>query len=252
MPALWKVFFAFSKVRLLLRVALETLMAWLMLSAIPGLISLDPEDLQALALEDFEGVLEAPSVTRGSTRGFIGPARKSTFVARRWRSRLSDSRGARAHDRQPGGARGGPRRARRARRTGRRQRLSSMTPRSSSALSTVRSRLKVVASRLLTSRSDATKQQSRVNAGQSVVQAAINAAFDLLKFAMYRLNKFYTRIARCCRSRTCSLHRSSAPCSEAGSSEPCSQKFGAVLRNRNFCVVIEGRKLCAALRGPAS
>ena len=123
---------------------------------------------------------------------------------------------------------------------------------SSSALSTVRSRLKVVASRLLANRSDATKQQPKANAEQSAVQAAINAAFDFLKFAMYRFNKFYTRIARCCRSRTCSLHRSSAPCSEAGSSEPCSQKFGAVLRNRHFCAVIEGRKLCAALRGPAS
>ena len=82
MPALWKVFFAFSKVRLVLRVALETLMAWLMLSAIPGLISLDPEDLQALALEDFDGVLETPSLTRGSTTGVIGPARKSSLVDR--------------------------------------------------------------------------------------------------------------------------------------------------------------------------
>ena len=82
MPALWKVFFAFSKVRLVLRVALETLMAWLVLSAILGLISLYPEDLQALALVDFDGVLETPSLTRGSTTGFIGPARKPTLVDR--------------------------------------------------------------------------------------------------------------------------------------------------------------------------
>ena len=56
-------------------------MAWLMLSALSGLISLDPEDLQALALEDFDGVLETPSLTRGSTTGFIAPSR-STLVDR--------------------------------------------------------------------------------------------------------------------------------------------------------------------------
>ena len=50
-----------------------------------------------------------------------------------------------------------------------------------------------MALRFPTSRSVATEQQTMGNAEPSEVQAAINAAVVLFKFAMNRLNKFYSR-----------------------------------------------------------